>query len=422
MKTRTSLILSLLLLLLLPLAAPAEDIRAAYLYTLSDFTGPIPYNWVSLTADPQRHEIYVADAGDRTVRIFNESGMEVYRFGDDENLGSIAGIALGGNGDIFLLSRANGASTVIRSNFRGEPQEKLSLKELPPAYATDFVPDAIFGRDDKLYLVDRNFMKVVVTDLTGKFVTGYDLAALVGYDEKKRQDSGIVGFNVDRQGNLLFTIPVAFSAFVVAPDGKVRAFGTRGSSPGKFNVVSGIAADDNGNFYVTDTLRCVVMIFDREFNFMKVAVTGPDGVFTTGYDLAAILGFDDKKRRDSGIVGFNLDRQGNMLFTVPVYFSAYIVSPDKKVQAFGNRGSSPGKFNVVSGIAADDNGNIYVTDTLRCVVMIFDKELNFRTEFGFRGLEPGNLIAPMELAVNNDRVYVAQTRSRGVSVYRVFAE
>jgi hypothetical protein len=96
------------------------------------------------------------------------------------------------------------------------------------------------------------------------------------------------------------------------------------------------------------------------------------------------------------------------------------MTPDKHVQAFGARGSSPGKFNVVSGIAADDKGNIYLTDTLRCVVMVFDKELNFRKEFGFRGLEPGNLIAPMELAVNSDRVYVAQTRSRGVSVYRMF--
>ena len=91
-----------------------------------------------------------------------------------------------------------------------------------------------------------------------------------------------------------------------------------------------------------------------------------------------------------------------------------------KVRAFGTRGSSPGKFNVVSGIAADDNGNIYVADTLRCVVMIFDREFNFRTEFGYRGLEPGNLIAPMELTVDSDRVYVAQTRSRGVSVFRVF--
>jgi outer membrane protein assembly factor BamB len=96
------------------------------------------------------------------------------------------------------------------------------------------------------------------------------------------------------------------------------------------------------------------------------------------------------------------------------------MTPDKKMRMFGTRGSSPGKFNIVSGITADDQGNIFVTDTLRCVVIAFDKDFNFKTEFGYRGLDPGNLIAPMELVVNNDRVYVSQSRSRGVSVYRIF--
>ncbi|HEY6007621.1 MAG TPA: hypothetical protein VIU40_04800 [Geobacteraceae bacterium] len=294
------------------LPAAAAEPRASYLYTLSDFTGPIPYNWVNITADTDRRETYVTDAGDKTVRIFNESGMEIYRFGDNGELGTITAVAVAANGDIYLLARANGAYAITRCNFRGEPLGKVALQNLPPEFVTDFLPDTILSRAGHLYLVDRNFMKVAVTDL--------------------------------------------------------------------------------------------------------------DGTFTTGYNLAAILGFDEKKRRDSGIAGFNLDREGNFLFTLPVFFTAYVMTPDKQVRTFGARGSSPGKFNVVSGIAADDSGNIYVTDTLRCVVMIFDKELNFRTEFGYRGLEPGNLIAPMELTVNNDRVYVAQTRSRGVSVYRMFMD
>jgi hypothetical protein len=303
-------IFSLLLLLTCSLPVMADEIKASYLYTLSDFNGAIPYNWVSLAADQERRETYVADPGDKTVRVFNESGMEVYRFGDNGEIGNISGVAVAGNGDIYVLSRTNGAYGIIRCNFRGDPQGKLELKNLPPEYTVDFVADYIMHRDGHLYLVDRNFMKVVVTDL--------------------------------------------------------------------------------------------------------------NGVFETGYDLAAILGFDEKKRRESGITGFTVDRQGNFLFTIPAYFSAYFMTPDKKVRLFGTRGSSPGKFNIVSGIATDDQGNIYVTDTLRCVVIVFDKEFNFKTEFGYRGLDPGNLIAPMELVVNNDRVYVSQSRSRGVSVYRIF--
>ncbi len=303
------ILLSLLLVLACSLPVVAEEIKASYLYTLSDFNGPLHYNWVSLAADQDKRETYVADPSDKTVRVFNESGMEVYRFGDNGELGNITTVAVANTGDIYVLSRTNAAYGITRCNFRGDPQGKLELKNLPPEYTTDFLPDYITQRDGHLYLVDRNFMKVAVTDLAG--------------------------------------------------------------------------------------------------------------VFETGYDLATILGFDEKKRRDSGINGFSIDRQGNLLFTIPVYFSAYIMTPDKKLRTFGTRGSSPGKFNIVSGIAADDRGNIYVADTLRCVVIAFDKDLNFRTEFGYRGLDPDNLIAPMEIVVNNDRVYVSQSRSRGVNVYRI---
>jgi DNA-binding beta-propeller fold protein YncE len=304
-------ILSSLLLLACAMPIMAGEIKASYLYTLSDFNGPIPYNWVNLAADPERRETYVADSGDKTVRVFNESGMEIYRFGDNGELGAISAVAVAGNGDIYVLSRTNVAYGITRCNFRGDPQGKMELKNLPPEYVADFLPDYIMHRDGHLYLVDRTSMKVVLTDL--------------------------------------------------------------------------------------------------------------HGVFENGYDLGAILGFDAKKRRETGIVGFTVDRQGDFLFTIPAYFSAYIMTPDKKVRLFGTRGSSPGKFNIVSGIAADDQGNVYVSDTLRCVIIVFDKDFNFRTEFGYRGFDPGNLIAPMEIVVNNDRVYVSQTRSRGVSVYRIFS-
>jgi hypothetical protein len=52
--------------------------------------------------------------------------------------------------------------------------------------------------------------------------------------------------------------------------------------------------------------------------------------------------------------------------------------------------------------------------------MVFDMNFKFQTEFGFRGLEPDNLIGPMQLAVDNkNRLYVAQLRNRGVSVYQI---
>jgi len=113
-------------------------------------------------------------------------------------------------------------------------------------------------------------MTVVVTDRKGAFRKGYNLADIIEIPEKDRPDTEIFGFSLDRAGNMLFTVPVLPKAFVVTPDGKVAgSFGKAGSAPGLFGIVSGIVADDQGNYLVVERLRSVVMIFDKEFRFLK---------------------------------------------------------------------------------------------------------------------------------------------------------
>jgi DNA-binding beta-propeller fold protein YncE len=253
------------------------EVKASYLYTLSSFTGPIPYSWVDLTIDKEKNEVYVCNGWDGSVRIFNENAMEVYNFGEDSDLGNVSKthLAVDKDGNILLLSYnhdVKGTSySIIRCNFRGAVISRFEPQNLPSDFS-GFSPSRIIYREYKegrLYLVDKNLMKVAVTDMSGAYLDGYDLAALLRFDEKKRRDTGIVGFNVDKEGNIFFTIPVISQAFKLSPDGKIAAFGQRGSAPGKFNIVGGIATDDKGYLYLTDTLRCVVMIFDKDFKFLK---------------------------------------------------------------------------------------------------------------------------------------------------------
>ncbi len=99
-------------------------------------------------------------------------------------------------------------------------------------------------------------------------------------------------------------------------------------------------------------------------------------------------------------------------------FRVFKSAPDGTVTSFGRSGSAPGRFGIVSGITSDSRGNLLITDKLRCVVMAFDKDFNFITEFGYRGLGPDNLIVPDDIAVDaRGRVYVSQMRLRGVSVF-----
>ena len=165
----------------------------------------------------------------------------------------------------------------------------------------------------------------------------------------------------------------------------------------------------NGKLYLADLIA------------KKVVVTDADGVFQEGYDIAPLLtDFEQKPGAEYDIVGITVDGEGNLFFTVPTMFRAFRLSPGGKLTGFGSAGNLPGRFNLVSGIATDDKGNIFVTDILRCTVSVFDKEFKFQAQFSQRGLGPGDLIAPSELVIDKTgNLYVSQSRNRGISVFRV---
>lgn len=311
-KRRVSLLpAAVLSLLLLALPAAGADVRLDFLYNLSDFTGPIPSSWVSFGVDSAQNELYVVNPSDQSVGVFDRNGISVYTFGEEGEFGAVMGVAVDEGGTIYVLAGVGQRWQVAFADFRGELQGYLNLTGLPPLFTENFSPNRIFYCQGRLYLADTHAFKVLMVDRKGNYLDGFAFDSLIKVNFKRRSDYDIRGFTVDRDGNIIFTIPVQSLVYIISPDRKVDSFGRRGSSPGKFNVVGGVAADDNGYLYVVDTLRCVIMVFDRNKDFM------------------------------------------------------------------------------------------------------------FRGEFGYRGWDPGNLIAPLEVAVLGDKVYVAQSANRGVSVYRV---
>lgn len=308
MRTRgilISLAVGIVLLLSVPTASLA--VKGGFVYTLSDFTGPIPYNHSRLTVDRKHNEIYVLYQN--LVRVFNESGMEIYRFGDDLDVGQIADVAVDQDGDILLLVYKDSQWEIVRCNYRGELKSRITLRGLP-AGLTDFSPNRMAYQDGSFYLVSAMGLKAVIADRDGNFRKGFDLFPLFELQERDRGNVEIIGFNVDADGNILMTVPVLFRAYVLSAEGKITSFGRPGSGPGRFNIAAGIARDSKGNYLVVDKLKSAVIVFDKNFNFL--------------------------------------------------------------------------------------------------------------TEFGYRGYKPGNLIYPDEVVVDSgDRLYVTQMGKRGVSVFRL---
>ncbi|MGO9014161.1 MAG: hypothetical protein ACLQF0_04195 [Dissulfurispiraceae bacterium] len=242
--------------------------RGSYLYSLSNFDGIAPFNWVRMHIDDATGEVYVADPATQSIVIFNNVGMQIYDF-DTSEFGRVMDFAVDNEGNFLILTSQYGsAATLTKCNYRGEFVSRTEFKGIPPGIASNFSPNRFFYKNNRFYLASDGAMKVVVTDINGIFESSYDLKSMLKLDEKTLQSStGIFGLTVDNAGRILFTIPSAFSVYIVSPDGTWTSFGQHGSTPGKFNIVSGIAEDDKGNIYVTDKLKCAVMVFDRNYNF-----------------------------------------------------------------------------------------------------------------------------------------------------------
>jgi len=233
------------------LAQPAGAVEVKYLYRLSNFSGVIPYSDVEMCADPAHDEIYVGE-GD-LIRVFNASGMEIYDFSHDAmSYGAILDIGVMPSGDILVLSYRQptearaGGSQVTRYNYRGEPLGSFEVHGLPSAS-----------------------LLVVTTDFEGTYRRHVDLLATLPKNDKAREGAELGGFYVDDQGAILYTIPTAFRAFRLKPDGTADSWGKPGSGPGSFSVVGAILAAPNGYTLVADRARGAVLVFDPSLRFVR---------------------------------------------------------------------------------------------------------------------------------------------------------
>lgn len=258
----------------------ATPVSIDFQYKLANFSGIVPYLWAKIVTDEVNNDVYVFDSRERDVRIFGETGMEIFRFGEEGELSSITDFAVDEEGFFYFLLPRYGNVLIKRCNFRGEHESNIRLQGVPEEYK-GFVPEYMKYNKGNFYLVDTEKLIIMVTDHEGRFNKGYDIVNLFNIDDldertlrqvKRRHDPSIInditGFSVDNRGNMYFTMATLFTAARLTPEGTLQLFGTSGSTPGKFGVVGAIAADDMGNIYVADKLRSAVIVFDKQFNFL----------------------------------------------------------------------------------------------------------------------------------------------------------
>ncbi len=186
------------------------------------------------------------------------------------------------------------------------------------------------------------------------------------------------GLAVDSKGNVYVADSAKQHVLVFGPDGKLlREIGGAGSGPGQFNEPHGLAVDKDGNLYVADTWNARIDKFDPNGKFLKSWGQGqPDQsgrllTITDGSEAsnaAAPMGF-------YGPRGVAVDQQGNVYITDTGNKRIVVTDTEGNFKyQWGHVGAGAGQFNEPIGLALDGQGNLYVADTWNGRMQVFGRD------------------------------------------------
>jgi sugar lactone lactonase YvrE len=214
-------------------------------------------------------------------------------------------------------------------------------------------------------------------------------------------------------------------------------------------VPNGIAIDSKGKVYVADSKVRAVFIIDTETSKYEMIKNGSDArfqwltgltmddsdrLFVADSGLHHVLVFDSNHKIEGTIAeglydpgNMAVDNENRLLYVtdaeqdlVNVYDSD---PPYKLIRKIGKPGTkhtstTPGEFAKPTGVAVDQDGNVFVADTWNDRIEVFDADGNFIRTFGKAGDGPGYFARPKGIAIDGDgHLWVADAVQDRVQVY-----
>jgi sugar lactone lactonase YvrE len=335
--------------------SPADKMR---LYIRQDVVSQI-WNYgvapapVETVQDPTEGK-YVALAADL---IWNVAGA------DQIPLNAPRSLAFAGDGSVFVADSRNHRVVHIDSqgnviNTWGTFADGVSEPAGPGTFNEPW--GIAVGPDGSVYVTDTWNHRIEKFTSAGKFITSW---GVFGQGETPDSLYGPRGLAIDPQGRIYLTDTGNKRVLVFDSNGNfITQFGGAGLDPGQFDEPVGIAIDKNGTVYVVDTWNQRVQTF---------IPSESDG----------ILSFLPEKQWD--VYGwFGQSLENKPYIAVNDQLHVFVTDPDGfRVQEFdsegtlirtwGDYGDGNTSFGSPSGITIDQEGHVWVTDSVYNRLMRF---------------------------------------------------
>ena len=228
-----------------------------------------------------------------------------------------------------------------------------------------------------------------------------------------------------------------------------------GSTPSDFKprwqllVPNGVAVDSKNLIYIADSKVRAIFIINSETGEYKMLKNGSDAnfkwltglaiddtdrLFSADSGMKRVLIFDANHKVEGQITkglydpgGVAIDNENRLVYVTDAEQDVVQVydadPPYKYIRTLGKLGTkhtstAPGEFAKPTGVAVDQDGNVYVSDTWNNRIQVFDADGNFIRTFGKSGDGPGYFARPKGIAIDADgHVWVADGMQDRVQVY-----
>jgi sugar lactone lactonase YvrE len=263
------------------------------------------------------------------------------------------------------------------------------------------------------------------------------------------------GVGVDSKGRIYVADTYVAAVFIYDQEKKSIEL-IRNGIEAKFKTIIGLAIDDNDRVFVSDASLKNVSVFgadrklettfgddefgrptgmaiDVENRLLYVVDSQKETVFVFDADTLKKLrtiGHPAAKEGDedpgtlSRPTNVTVDQDGNVYITDTINDRIQIFDPDGTfISMFGKNGDGPGTFARPKGVAIDADGHIWVADASQCRIQVFDREGHLLAYFGEPGFLPGQFGLPAGLFIDkNNRVIVSEQLKGRIQIFRYFTD
>lgn len=212
----------------------------------------------------------------------------------------------------------------------------------------------------------------------------------------------------------------------------------------------GVALDNNGNCYVTDSVKAKVFKYNANAEYVGVLGEGvtdfqrPAGIAIARNDYKyvvdvlanKVLVFDQHDRFVSDFpntfqsqslnkpVNITVDKNNNVYLTDSFNFAVKMF--DNKgdlLRVMGSIGDGPGSFSRPKGVAVDSDSHVYIVDANFDNFQIFNQMGQLLLYVGSTGKKPGQFFMPNGIFIDReDRIYVSDSYNQRVQIFQYIKE